>query len=191
LKQAKLEFDSRGRMMYNPEFHFKHEQPWDLEDIEYIMNWYHVAASDELSFAVGKTEGVVDNMIYRLRKRGLINKERRLALREQKKRVPKHPKNLIKHSSTFYIEHEKNARSKEMQRNIAALIDPEIGQFIFARVNPDHEKKQRKCKVIGKNRRFVSVEVYKDDKPLWRESIFRQDIIGLCQKEVICLTDQD
>lgn len=69
-----VEFDNSGRMKYNPEFHSKTGEPWNKEDLEYLINWYDIIGANEMSFALERTEATIQFRVCCLRKQGLMKK---------------------------------------------------------------------------------------------------------------------
>lgn len=67
----RYELDAQGRMKYNPEFHFSHKQPFTESDLEYMCKYYETDGRQKIGFAIGKTEGTVDQKIQQLKKDGL------------------------------------------------------------------------------------------------------------------------
>lgn len=65
-----IEYDSSGRMKYNPEFHFNQGKYWTYDEEEYLIKWYDLIGMEEMSFALGRTEGTISDKANRLRKRG-------------------------------------------------------------------------------------------------------------------------
>jgi hypothetical protein len=66
----KPEYDSCGRMRYNPEFHDKQFTPWLMIDERYLIENYAATGRSRMSFALGRTESTVAERVYRLRKMG-------------------------------------------------------------------------------------------------------------------------
>jgi Mn-dependent DtxR family transcriptional regulator len=64
-------------MKYNSELHFAQSKPWTSDDINYLKEWYNVAGMEEMSLALGRTEPSILKMIAKLRKQGLMGKEKR------------------------------------------------------------------------------------------------------------------
>lgn len=71
-----LEYDEQGRMKYNPELHFNQGQRWSKEDLDYLINWYHIIGAEEMSLALGRSEQSLFEKVCKLRKRGLMPKEK-------------------------------------------------------------------------------------------------------------------
>ena len=69
-----IEYDRSGRMKYNPEFHFNQGKSWTHEEEEYLIKWYDLIGMEEMSFALGRTEGTIADKVNRLRKRGRMTK---------------------------------------------------------------------------------------------------------------------
>lgn len=86
-----IEYDSSGRMKYNPEFHRKHGQLWDKDDLEYLIGWYDKIGVEEMSFALERPISAVSQKVKVLRERGIM---------------PKHEKK-IRHTRVRY-ENERN-----------------------------------------------------------------------------------
>lgn len=63
-----IEYDSFGRMKYNPEFHPNQGKYWTYEEEEYLIKWYDLIGMEEMSFALGRTEATISEKVTRLRK---------------------------------------------------------------------------------------------------------------------------
>lgn len=63
-------YDSSGRMKYNPEYHFNQGKPYTLSELVYICQQYRMGNRKTLSMAVGRTEGTLAALIYKLKKSG-------------------------------------------------------------------------------------------------------------------------
>ncbi|WP_242831514.1 hypothetical protein [Clostridium cadaveris] len=61
-------------MKYNPEFHRKNGQPWDKEDLEYLINWYDKIGPEELSFALERPITALCQKVSVLRRIGVMEK---------------------------------------------------------------------------------------------------------------------
>jgi hypothetical protein len=66
----KIEYDNRGCIKYNPEFHTKQFEPWTWEEDLYLMEYYKVDGLRMMSFALEKKESTVYGRIQTLRKWG-------------------------------------------------------------------------------------------------------------------------
>jgi len=72
-KQAcEVEFYKDGKMKYNPEYHFNHKRPWMNSDLKYLIERYKKDRIDDISLALGRTYKTIANMIYDLKKKGVI-----------------------------------------------------------------------------------------------------------------------
>lgn len=69
-----VEYDSCGRMKYNPELHENQGKPWSKEDLEYLITWYEIIGAEEMSLALGRPEAVIANKVSKLRKSGLMKR---------------------------------------------------------------------------------------------------------------------
>lgn len=69
-----VEYDSYGRMKYNPELHENQGKPWSKEDLEYLITWYEIIGAEEMSLAIGRPEAVIANKVSKLRKSGLMKR---------------------------------------------------------------------------------------------------------------------
>ena len=69
-----IEYDSQGRIKYNPELHDRQGFPWSEEETEYLIKWYDIIGMEEMSLALGRTEATVANKVYRLQKQGRMKK---------------------------------------------------------------------------------------------------------------------
>lgn len=61
---------SNHRMVYNPEYHDKHGQPWTLKDLIYLCGMWHSTKIKNIALALGRTEGTCMFKVYTLRKSG-------------------------------------------------------------------------------------------------------------------------
>lgn len=67
------EYDSNGRMCFNPDFHENHGKPFTLEDLEYLCKFWEHDDVRTIAFALGRTEATLFNMVKQLRQRGLFD----------------------------------------------------------------------------------------------------------------------
>ncbi|WP_205694139.1 hypothetical protein [Clostridium sp. JN-9] len=74
MKEHEIRYDRYGRMFYNPEFHANNGKQWTTEDLQYLINWYDIAAPEEISFALERTQKTVQNKACQLRKKGIMHK---------------------------------------------------------------------------------------------------------------------
>jgi predicted DNA-binding protein YlxM (UPF0122 family) len=65
-----VEYDTFGRMKYNPEYHFNQGTPWSMEDKEYLIEWLDKIGLEEMSLALGRTETTISEKARVLRKQG-------------------------------------------------------------------------------------------------------------------------
>ena len=76
-----IEYDSAGRMRYNPELHDRQGQPWTVEETQYLIEWYHKIGAEEMSLALGRSENTIATRINRLRSKGVMSREKIYAAR--------------------------------------------------------------------------------------------------------------
>lgn len=69
-----LEYDTQGRIKYNPELHDRQGLPWSEEETEYLIKWYDIIGMEEMSLALGRTEGTVASKVCRLQRQGKMKK---------------------------------------------------------------------------------------------------------------------
>ncbi|WP_231247444.1 MULTISPECIES: hypothetical protein [Clostridium] len=69
-----INYDSQGRMFYNPQFHFNNGKAWSREDLQYLINWYDIIGPEEMSFALGRTIRTIESKVCILRKQGVMKK---------------------------------------------------------------------------------------------------------------------
>lgn len=67
-----IEYDSSGRMKYNPEFHRKHGEQWDKDDLQYLIDWYDKVGPEELSFALERPISAITRKANVLRCEGIM-----------------------------------------------------------------------------------------------------------------------
>lgn len=68
-----LEFDQSGRIKYNPGLHHNQSRPWDNKEIVYLMEWYSKIGIEEMSLALGRSEGTIGAKVADLRQAGLMD----------------------------------------------------------------------------------------------------------------------
>ncbi|MDQ0150702.1 hypothetical protein ACFO6R_14790 [Eubacterium multiforme] len=68
-----MNYDRYGRMIYTPSFHKKHYKPWNKADLEYLINWYDIIGSAEMSLALERPENAIRTKIYQIRKEKFKN----------------------------------------------------------------------------------------------------------------------
>lgn len=71
-----IEYDSVGRMTYNPELHDMQGQPWTVEETQYLIDWYNIIGAEEMSLALGRSENTIATRVNRLRSKGLMSKDK-------------------------------------------------------------------------------------------------------------------
>ena len=87
-----VEYDKCGRMKYNPDLHDRQGKPWDDEEIEYLIVWYTKIGLEEMSLALGRTEGTIAQKVNQFRNQGKMSIEpQQRIIRELK------PKSMARH----------------------------------------------------------------------------------------------
>ena len=66
------EYNKYGRLKYNPEFHANTGKPWTTEDLNYLIEFYDIAGSKEMSFALERTEQSIRQKANTLRKENVM-----------------------------------------------------------------------------------------------------------------------
>lgn len=61
-----------GRLKYNKELHPNHGKRFNEEDTRYIIDWYEKIGAEEISLALGRTEGTIQSKVMCLRKEGIM-----------------------------------------------------------------------------------------------------------------------
>ncbi|MGG7163778.1 hypothetical protein [Clostridium ihumii] len=74
--ENEIEYDTEGRMKYNPIYHSNHGKSWSYDDNKYLIEWYEKIGAEEMSFALERTIATIMGRVNILRKQGLISKER-------------------------------------------------------------------------------------------------------------------
>ncbi|HEY5576241.1 MAG TPA: hypothetical protein VIK34_05935 [Clostridiaceae bacterium] len=69
-----VQFDNYKRMKYHPEYHKNMGQPWSLEDLQYLINYFDKIGVVEMSFALERTETAINQQVYLFRRRGIMIK---------------------------------------------------------------------------------------------------------------------
>lgn len=150
-----VEYDSCGRMKYNPDLHDRQGKPWEDDEIEYLINWYSKIGIEEMSLALGRTEGTIAQKVNQLRSKGNMSYETRCnAARELKSRS----KSDARHSNPgrqrkFNVDIEVILKLKETKtyKQIAEmfnvsikLIELRIKEYKKATKNPDQSVQSSK-----------------------------------------------
>jgi len=65
----KIEYNARGWLKYNPDFHAKQFEPWTPEDDDYLMKFYKHDGLANISFALEKMESTVCSRYHKLKSR--------------------------------------------------------------------------------------------------------------------------
>ena len=73
MQEVDIQYDKFGRMLYNPEFHRKDFTRWNEEDTKYLIEWYGIIGSEEMSFALDRTMPSIQHKVSKLRKEGKMN----------------------------------------------------------------------------------------------------------------------
>lgn len=75
-----VQYDTFGRMKYNPEYHDNHGKRWSKEDLIYLCSMHGAMKRKDLSLALGRTETTVAMKLYTLtnKKKDLYNYYRKL-----------------------------------------------------------------------------------------------------------------
>lgn len=73
----KPEYDSQGRMRYDPEFHGKHKKPWTVSDEKYLIENYEKDGPEAVSFALERTIYTVAQRAKQLRDAGRMPPRRK------------------------------------------------------------------------------------------------------------------
>ena len=71
-----IEYDSVGRIAYNPELHDRQGQPWTVEETQYLIDWYNIIGAEEMSLALGRSENTITTRVNRLRSKGLMSRDK-------------------------------------------------------------------------------------------------------------------
>lgn len=74
--QPPPEYDSYGRMKYNPDYHPNHLKPWIYKDEQYLIDNYVLDGPEVVAAALGRTIGVIMTRAYVLRKEGKMPKRK-------------------------------------------------------------------------------------------------------------------
>lgn len=69
-----VEYDRWGRMKYNPVFHENNGKTWTQEDLQYLIDWFDIIGVEEMSFALSRTMGTIQNKVAELRKSNRMRK---------------------------------------------------------------------------------------------------------------------
>lgn len=72
-----VEYDSSGRMKYNPRFH-KKGIAWSSEDLQYLIEWYDIIGPEEMSFALERPATSIMQRVSELRRKGVMKKPKKI-----------------------------------------------------------------------------------------------------------------
>lgn len=72
---APIEYDKAGRMKYNPDLHPNQCKLWQNDELDYLINWYSKIGLEEMSLALGRSEGTIATKVSMLRKKGVMERE--------------------------------------------------------------------------------------------------------------------
>ncbi|MBU5672675.1 DNA-entry nuclease [Paenibacillus brevis] len=68
-----IAYNGLGMMLYDPEFHPNHGERFTEDELSYLCKFYKHDGRRSMSFALGKTERVVQNKYCDLLKKGLVD----------------------------------------------------------------------------------------------------------------------
>lgn len=71
--KTKVEYDSSGRMKYNPEFHKNTGKVWTDKELSYLCKMKDTTSLIDISLALERTYTSTMQKHYILRRRGLID----------------------------------------------------------------------------------------------------------------------
>lgn len=63
---------SNNRMLYHPEYHDRHGEPWEKDELIDLVNLREAMKWHDISLALGRTHDVCANKYYELKRKGLI-----------------------------------------------------------------------------------------------------------------------
>lgn len=70
IEDIEVEYDTCGRIKYNPELHENQGTIWSEEDKEYLCKYESIDQIETVAMALGRTRGTVSEKLKRLRKSG-------------------------------------------------------------------------------------------------------------------------
>lgn len=73
ISEEGIEYDSQGRLKFNPDFHPRHGEPWTEEELAYLCRFYESDPTKSLSMALGRLERTIEQKMSYLHKSGLID----------------------------------------------------------------------------------------------------------------------
>lgn len=83
------QYDSLGRMRYNPDYHPNQKKTWLLSDQKYLIEHYVNEGPEKVSLALGRTVGCVMQRVCELRKAGAMPKRVKYSARHTRVRMMK------------------------------------------------------------------------------------------------------
>lgn len=153
---APAQYDSCGRLMYNSSLHPNQGTSWSMEDKEYLAEWLDKIGLEEMSLALGRTEGTVTEKARVLRKQGKMKKDtkarnpRLLKIelnegKERKKRTLWKTK-LNQSDIENIVELKKNKTLNELSNMYSVSISTIFNALKKATKNPDQSVQSSMCK---------------------------------------------
>lgn len=73
-----IQYDKWGRIEYNPKIHFNHGRPMSSYDKMYLCKFYDVDGPVSISYALGRTESSLAQIISDMRKNGEYEKYKQM-----------------------------------------------------------------------------------------------------------------
>lgn len=73
-----IEYDTHGRMRYNPEFHENHGKAYTKDDLVYACAMWGYMRIADIALALGRTQASVTTKVYKLQEIGLFEYYRKL-----------------------------------------------------------------------------------------------------------------
>lgn len=154
-----VEYDDFGRMKYNRDLHFNQGKQWDEDDIDYLINWFAKTGAEEMSLALGRTEGSIARKIHDLRKQGKMSFESGYNIRllrdknkyeERKSPNPNGRPPKLKVDIETLIKLKETKTFKEiatMYKVSSSIVEKRIMKYRKATKDPDQSIQSSTCKI--------------------------------------------
>lgn len=75
------EYDSQGRLKFDPELHENHGKPFTTGELAYICSMHESMSLTDIGLAVGRTPAAVAMRMSSLKKQGVFEHYRKLGFR--------------------------------------------------------------------------------------------------------------
>lgn len=75
---SEVKFDRCRRMVYHPEYHFNHKEPFTTQEVAYMCTMHGKMNLQDLGYALGRTPAAIAQRISQLKRKGLFERYRQM-----------------------------------------------------------------------------------------------------------------